>query len=275
MLNSFVRLCRMFLTPTCIKKKRFELDFLAGLRHGLSNAGKCLLISALWMWPQKLPQTSTSTPLVMKAVCWGLFDGGGRISHLWWGSVWGLIADLGSPLCRRRGISLAATRTVRSCQLFAKHGWKIVFFSFFFCRVGSRHASLQRLGGPPGELRGVRLVEGTFDQLLEEAGVSSCGRHIPGVLLQGMSLSTWIQQKPTEKTIQICCPPPAPLDYSAPFPLSGTLNFSSLHLSVLSKGGTASVQPSNGSNISEGSWQHFMVEDLQKSSKLKVWEFAS
>lgn len=101
------------------------------------------LIGVLWTWPRSFLRAQPRH-LLMKALCWWFFNGTGRNSHLWWGSVWRLIADLGSPLCRRRGISSAATRTVRSCQLFVKHGWKIRAAFLFFCRVCSRHASLQR-----------------------------------------------------------------------------------------------------------------------------------
>lgn len=158
------------------------------------------LIRVLWMWPRSFLRPQPRH-LLMKALCWWFFNGTGRISHLWWGSVWRLIADLGSPLCRRRGISSAATRTVRSCQLFVKHGWKIrAVFSIFFFAASAADTQACRGLGRWGELRGVRLVAGPFDQLLEEAEVSSCGGHIPCVLLKSISPSTLVQQEDTEKT---------------------------------------------------------------------------
>lgn len=157
------------------------------------------LIGVLWTWPRSFLRPQPRH-LLMKALCWWFFNGTGRISHLWWGSVWRLIADLGSPLCRRRGISSAATRTVRSCQLFVKHGWKIrAAFLFFFAESAADTQACRGLGRW-GELRGVRLVAGPFDQLLEEAEVSSCGGHIPCVLLKSISLSTLVQQEDTDKT---------------------------------------------------------------------------
>lgn len=103
-------------------------------------------------------------------------------------------------MCRRRGISSAATRTVRSCQLFVKHGWKIrAAFLFFFAESAADTQACRGLGRW-GELRGVRLVAGPFDQLLEEAEVSSCGGHIPCVLWKSISLSTLVQQEDTDKT---------------------------------------------------------------------------
>lgn len=224
------------------------------------------LIRVLWMWPRSFLRPQPRH-LLMKALCWWSFNGTGRISHLWWGSVWRLIADLGSPLCRRRGISSAATRTVRSCQLFVKHGWKIrAAFLFFFFAESAADTQACRGLGRWGELRGVRLVAGPFDQLLEEAEVSSCGGHIPCVLLKSISLSTLVQQEDTEKTARslvewillILSLQKKKKTFFVVFSALGissygTLNFSSLYRSVLSKSWTASVQPSNGSNISGGS----------------------
>lgn len=226
------------------------------------------LIGVLWTWPRSFLRPQPRH-LLMKALCWWFFNGTGRISHLWWGSVWRLIADLGSPLCRRRGISSAATRTVRSCQLFVKHGWKIrAAFLFFFAESAADTQACRGLGRW-GELRGVRLVAGPFDQLLEEAEVSSCGGHIPCVLLKSISLSTLVQQEDTDKTARSLVQwillilslqkkktffvVFSPLGICSSLPSYGTLNFSSLYRSVLSKSWTASVQPSTGSDISGGS----------------------